>query len=203
MTPSEKRYRTRMGRRLRKLEIYAKTVTVVALLLAGLAVWSIARAAEGQPAPREPGQAATQETPLDFSPREAKALTGPLNVEIRAPRYAITQEELEVVARVVHAEAVGEGYDGQALVAQCILNTAEATGKRPDEVVLAPDQYAAPAKEAGEEVKAAVEAVFLDGYQVTEEPVRFFYAPARCESKWHETALEFVLEYGGHRFFKT
>ena len=49
----------------------------------------------------------------------------------------------------------------------------------------------------------AVKAVFLDGLQVTEEPVQFFYAPAACYSEWHETALDFVLEYGGHRFFKS
>jgi spore germination cell wall hydrolase CwlJ-like protein len=128
--------------------------------------------------------------------------TAPLKTEETAPRYEITPEELDLVARVVHAEAAGEGYDGQALVAQCILNTAEATGKRPDEVVLEPKQYAAPAKEASDEVKEAVTAVFLDGYEVTAEPVRYFYAPARIESEWHETALDFVLEHGGHRFFK-
>ena len=155
-----------------------------------------------QAAPQETTQETPQEELRDFSPQEAEATTEPLNAEEKAPRYEITQEELELVARVVHAEAAGEGYDGMALVAQCILNTAEATGKRPDEVVLEPKQYATPPKEASEEVKAAVEAVFLDGYTVTEEPVRYFYAPARCESKWHETALDFVLEHGGHRFFK-
>ena len=122
--------------------------------------------------------------------------------EPKTIRYEITAEELDVVARVVQAEAGGEGYDGQALVAQCILNTAEAKGIRPDEVVLAPGQYTPPAAEASEEVKKVVTAVFLDGYQVTEEPVRYFYAPARCVSTWHETALEFVLEHGGHKFFQ-
>lgn len=117
-------------------------------------------------------------------------------------RYELTDAELDIVARVVHAEAQGEGYDGQALVAQCILNTAEATGKRPDAVVLEPKQYATPAAEASEEVIEAVKAVFLDGYEVTDEPVRYFYAPARCASEWHENNLEYVLTHGGHRFFK-
>ena len=119
-----------------------------------------------------------------------------------APRYDATPAELETVARVVHSEAQGEGFDGMALVAQTVLNTAEATGKRPDEVVLAPKQYAAPAAKASEEAKAAVEAVFVDGYQVTTEPIRFFYAPARCYSSWHENSLEYVGTWGGHRFFK-
>lgn len=202
MTPSEKRYRTRMERRMRRVELYAKAVIVLAVLTAGLAVWYITGATEGQAVPQKQGQETTQEELRDFSPKEEKRATEPLNAESTALRYEISREELEIVARVVHAEAAGEGRDGQALVAQCILNTAEATGMRPDEVVLEPKQYAAPATEASDEVKEAVAAVFLDGYEVTAEPVRYFYAPARCESTWHETALNFVLEHGGHRFFK-
>ena len=194
MKPSEKRYRTRMERRMRRVELYAKVVIVCAVLTAGLAVWHIVEGDEPQTVP--------QEELMEITHQQPKAPIEPLNAEETAPRYEITMEELEIVARVVHAEAAGEGHDGQALVAQCILNTAEATGMRPDQVVLEPKQYAAPAKEASNEVKEAVTAVFLDGYEVTAEPVRYFYAPARCESTWHETALNFVLEHGGHRFFK-
>ena len=121
---------------------------------------------------------------------------------ITAPRYDATADELLTVARVVHSEACGEGFDGQALVAQCILNTAEATGMRPDEVVLAKGQYASPAKEPSEEVYAAVEAVFLQGYTVTDEKIRYFYSPANTYSAWHENNLDYVLTHGGHKFFK-
>ena len=185
----DKRNRTRMKRRPRNVELFAKEVIVAALLTIGLTVWQIV------------GTEAPQKTPT-LSYQETKETTEQLLVEEWTPRYEITPEELELVARVVHAEAVGEGHDGQALVAQCILNTAEATGMRPAEVVLEPKQYAAPAAEISDEVMAAVTAVFLDGYEVTTEPVRYFYAPDRVESVWHETALEFVLEHGGHRFFK-
>lgn len=202
MTPSEKRYRTRMERRLWRIELCVRLAALSTLLIAGAAVVLLARAAEPARVEQKPGQVHTQEEPRDFSPEEENEPTEPLNAEETGPRYGITEEELELVARVVHAEAAGEGHDGQALVAQCILNTAEATGKRPDEVVLEPKQYAAPAAEASDEVKEAVTAVFLGGYEVTSEPVRYFYAPDRCESEWHETALNFVLEHGGHRFFK-
>ena len=87
------------------------------------------------------------------------------------------------------------------MVAQCILNTAEAMDLRPDEVVLAPNQYATPAQEASREVKEAVSAVFDDGNMVTDEPIQWFYAPRYVSSAWHESKV-FVLEYGGHRFFK-
>ena len=116
-------------------------------------------------------------------------------------RYALTDAERDIVERVVMAETEGEGFDGQRLVAQCILNTAEAMDMRPDEVVLAPNQYASPAAEASQEVKDAVSAVFDHGDMVTDEPIRWFYAPRYVYSAWHESK-EFVLEHGGHRFFK-
>lgn len=183
--------------RLRKIEFLVSLTLVFSMTATGLAI--VTATAPGVSQEHAKVQAETQ--PLETPATEPKSVDEP---KVPKPiRYEITAEELEVVARVVQAEAGGEGYDGQALVAQCILNTAEAKGIRPDEVVLAPGQYATPAAEASEAVKKAVTAVFLDGYQVTEEPIRFFYAPARCESNWHETALDFVLEYGGHRFFKT
>lgn len=121
---------------------------------------------------------------------------------VRPPRYELTPEERNTVERVVMAEAGGEDFDGQALVAQCVLNTSEARAMRPGAVVLEAGQYAAPAQEASESVEEAVAAVFDGGYTVTAEPIRFFYAPRYCYSAWHEERLEFVLEHGGHRFFK-
>lgn len=117
--------------------------------------------------------------------------------------YPLTAEERKDVELTVMAEAGGEDFDGKALVAQCILNTAEALGVSPSAVVHAKGQYAPPAESASDEVKEAVAAVFDNGYTATDECVRYFYAPARCTSEWHENCLEFVLEHGGHRFFKT
>lgn len=129
-----------------------------------------------------------------------KAVVYTARPDTASVRYALTDAERDLVERVVMAEAGGEGYDGQRLVAQCILNTAEAMDLRPDEVVLAPNQYATPAQEASREVKDAVSAVFDDGDMVTDEPIRWFYAPRYIYSAWHE-GKTFVLEYGGHRFF--
>lgn len=115
-------------------------------------------------------------------------------------RYALTDAERDLVERVVMAEAEGEGFDGQRLVAQCILNTAEATDMRPDEVVTAPNQYAAPAEHASEMVMDAVSAVFDNGDMVTDEPIRWFYAPRYVYSAWHESK-RYVLTYQNHKFF--
>lgn len=165
---------------------------LVALVVLFLALQDKAQAAEMAPAP-EPVRAEVVQ--YDPPPQPMP------EVIIQEARYALTEAERDLVERVVMAEAAGEGFDGQRLVAQCILNTAEAMDLRPDEVVLAPNQYASPAKEASQEVKDAVSAVFDDGDMATDEPIRWFYAPRYVYSAWHESKT-FVLEHGGHRFFK-
>ena len=117
-------------------------------------------------------------------------------------RYILTAEERRIVEAVVAAESASESFEGQVLVAQCILNSAEARGMRPDEIVLEKNQYATPRYDLAYMVEDAVAAVFDDGFTVTDEPIRFFYAPKYCTSKWHEESLTYVLTEGGHRFFK-
>lgn len=228
MTPREAKRLRRMEHRQRKMELI-ETITCAALITGIILCAHINAKVEALQAPQTTTPAAV-DTPVEKKPAQ-EAENGQNDqtlpdgvVEIGeprlacvvlpapepepepepapAPRYDATEAELAIVARVVTAEAQGEGFDGMALVAQCVLNTAEATGKRPDEVVTEPGQYAAPAKQASAEVIAAVEAVFVDGYQVTTEPIRFFYAPARCYSSWHENKLEYVGTWGGHKFFK-
>ena len=185
------------------MKYYRHTIAaVLALILLG----AIALALEGSAGSAE--QEITQEpaavaaAPLVLTITVMPELPAPTPTPARPARYELTPEERDTVERVVMAEAGGEDFDGQALVAQCVLNTSEARAMRPDAVVLEKGQYATPAQEASESVKEAVAAVFDDGYTVTTEPVRFFYAPRYCYSHWHEERLDFVLEHGGHRFFK-
>lgn len=119
-------------------------------------------------------------------------------------RYQLTDEERSIVERVVMTEAGDQSLLGQMAVAQCILNTAEATGQRPDAVVTAPKQYARPADadKVSADVKYSVSLVFDKGDFVTEEPIRFFYAPKYSSGSWHESALEYVDTFDDHRFFK-
>lgn len=144
----------------------------------------------------------TQTRTAPTSPPSAPEPTPEPTTIPRKEPYTLTDDERYIVEAVVAAEAIGEDFDGQCLVAQCIRNTAEATGMRPDEVVLEPNQYASPDYENAEQVSDAVAAVFDEGYQVTAEPIRYFYAPARCQSLWHERELTYVLTKGMHRFFK-
>ena len=142
----------------------------------------------------------------DLSQLEAAVYREPMQTHepVREPvnRYYLDGAARDYVERVVMAEAGAEDFNGLCLVAQCILETMLARDMSAVDVVREPKQYAAPAAEASESVKAAVDAVFWQGYRVTSEPVRYFYAPKICHSAWHENNLVFVLEHGGHRFFK-
>ena len=85
-------------------------------------------------------------------------------------------------------------------ISQCILNACERSGVRPDEAVEI-YQYAQPAEEVNDWVREAVARVFDNGETATSEKILFLYAPTCVESSWHES-LTFVVEHGGHRFFK-
>lgn len=114
-------------------------------------------------------------------------------------RFYLSASERDVVERVVMAESGGESYEGQMLVAQCILNGAEKQGVQPSEAVEI-YQYAGARPKPTQSVKDAVAAVFDRGETVVDEPVLYFYNPAIVESEWHESQIS-VIEVGGHRFF--
>ena len=98
--------------RLRKIEFLVSLTLVFSMTATGLAIVTATAPGVSQE------YAAKQETKQEELPATKTTEA------IKLPRYEITAEELDMVARVVQAEACGEGYDGQALVAQCILNTA-------------------------------------------------------------------------------
>lgn len=184
----EARHAAKMWRAL------AWAAVIVALVVLFLALHDKAQAAEVEPEPVEARVVQYDPPPTPMPEVDVSEM------ETTTPRYALTVSERDIVERVVMAEAGGEGFDGQRLVAQCILNTAEAMDMRPDEVVIAPNQYASPAAEASQEVKDAVSAVFDDGDMVTDEPIRWFYNDKLVYSEWHE-GKRFVMYFGNHKFF--
>lgn len=115
-------------------------------------------------------------------------------------RYALTAAERDEIERVVMAEAGAEPYVGQMAVAQCILNACEQEDKRPFEIVRS-FGYTAARPEPSDEVKSAVSDVFDDGETATDREILYFYAPALCQSIWHESQT-YVCTIGGHRFFE-
>ena len=111
----------------------------------------------------------------------------------------LTDAERDVVERTVMAEAGGESFEGQMLVAQCILNAAEKRGVEPSEAVVL-YSYTKSRPDPTQRVRDAVAAVFDRGETVVDEPILYFYNPALVTSDFHESQI-FVIEEGGHRFF--
>ena len=114
-------------------------------------------------------------------------------------RYDLTDAERWEVASVVTAEAIGEPLAGKIAVAQCILQACEDDGIRPDKAVEV-YKYAPTRPEPTDEALEAVAAVFDFGQVATNEPIKYFYAPARVYSAWHESQ-EYVITINNHKFF--
>ena len=115
--------------------------------------------------------------------------------------YQMSDKEKELVLQTVANESADEPYEGQMGVAQCIYDACVSTHERPDHV-LKPGQYAVEGKHSiTTSVKKAVNIVFSKGYRITNENIRWFYAPEYCTSKWHEEHCKYVFTIGGHRFF--
>lgn len=115
-------------------------------------------------------------------------------------RYELTDAERLEIAQVVTAEAEGEPFAGKVAVAQCILQTCEDEGLSPSEALVR-YSYSKRRPKPTEEALEAVADVFDFGHVATSEPIKYFYAPALCESNWHESQV-YVLTINGHKFFK-
>ena len=113
--------------------------------------------------------------------------------------YELTAEERKLVEEVVMAESGTESYTGQCMIAQCILDACELENKRPSDIVVE-YRYTKRRVKPSKSVQQAVSAVFDDGVRITEEKTLYFYAPALCTSKWHES-MNFVIQVENVRFF--
>lgn len=114
--------------------------------------------------------------------------------------FHLIDYERWVVECIVMGESGGEPYEGQMLVAQCILNACLKDDLNPSEV-RKKYKYSGWNENPTKSVKQAVSAVFDLEEKIVDEPILYFYAPSLCKSKWHETQI-FVIECEGHRFFK-
>lgn len=125
------------------------------------------------------------------------------------PPFELSEADRKYITLVVLAEARGESVIGQMAIAQCILDGA--IYYNTDPVSLCKKlKYAAPWGGSGADearyaslyniASDAVAKVFDDGARAIHSRVIFFYAPKRCESKWHESQ-NYVATIGNHKFF--
>ena len=117
---------------------------------------------------------------------------------------------MDLIMRLVVAEAGNQGYDGMRAVAQVIYdrryNSTYDFGETFEEIIYADGQFCTPY--AGDiepwmpTVAEACEAVFYDGEYVFDEPVHYFYREdmiSQSNRNWFETK-KFVGVLGAHTF---
>lgn len=181
-------------RRRAKTRIRQSAVLLTAAAVAAGIVMVISSVATEKPAVSD--AAAEQPTAIVTTPAESAQTPDQAEPTVR---FYLSTSERDTVERVVMAEAGGESFEGQMLVAQCILNAAEKEGVQPSEAVVI-YSYTSSRPDPTQSVKDAVAAVFDRGEVAIDAPVMYFYNPALVTSDWHESQI-FVAEVGGHRFF--
>lgn len=129
--------------------------------------------------------------------------------------YELTDDEMEVLLRIVEAEAGTEDEDGKLLVANVVLNRVE-SDRFPDnvtDVVFQQSggvtQFSPVASGRYYTVKVSEETVSAVGRALMGEDISqgaLFFASRRYagseEMRWFEEKLTFLFVHGGHEFYK-
>ena len=118
-----------------------------------------------------------------------------------------TENELDMLAKIIYAEARGESYDGKVAVGAVVLNRVK-SGKYPNnikDVIFARNQFSPvsdgsyySARPGESEYQAARDA--LNGVDPTNGALTF-YAHNSIYSRYHES-LTHTATIGNHKFFK-
>lgn len=113
----------------------------------------------------------------------------------------MSESDRELLENLVFGEAGGQGFIGQALVAQAIKD-AWVTGRYSSmsHLIRSCGYSGSTTRGTSESVKDAVAYIFDDGGYAVKHRVLYFYAPKIVTSNWHETQ-HFIVEYKGHKFF--
>ena len=131
-------------------------------------------------------------------------------VTYHGKRFAITEEDYEVLLKIVEAEASTEDIKGKMLVAKVILNRLEVGfgGDTIVEVVFAKGQFApisngrffkmVPSEETIEAVELA-----LSGEDASKGALYFMQRDAASKKgvRWFDTNLKFLFKHGCHEFY--
>ena len=122
------------------------------------------------------------------------------------PAYYLSSSERYTVECIIAGEAGNEDLQEMMLVAQTIWQNCVDDNLSPSQV-RKKYQYAG-WKEIGnmpqdiqDNVKAAVDRVFINGEKVVSAPIKVFYNPHIAKSKWHESQRHIITAKSGTKFF--
>lgn len=151
------------------------------------------------------GDAAAEETPkaeptyIVYEPEELE----PGEYIIQGPVYVISDEERELIEKVVAAEARGESIECMMAVAQTIRDRCITREQSVTEVLTAPNQFAKPYEgKITDRIKDAVAFTFDEGHSTFEYPATHFYASHLIDPPDWTESMEFLGEIDGVSFYR-
>lgn len=122
---------------------------------------------------------------------------------IQDPVYAITDEERNLIERVVAAEARGESIECMMAVAQTIRDRCITREQTVTEVLTSQNQFANPYEgEITDRLSDAVRFTFDEGISTFEYPVTHFYASHLIDPPGWTSNMEFLGEIDGVSFYR-
>lgn len=122
---------------------------------------------------------------------------------IQGPVYIITDDERELIEKVVAAEARGESIECMMAVAQVIRDRCITREQSVTEVLTAPNQFSAPYDgKVADRIKDAVAFTFDEGHSTFEYPATHFYASHLIEPLDWTESMEYLGEIDGVSFYR-
>lgn len=113
----------------------------------------------------------------------------------------LSDEDRELIEKIVQQESGGIDVLAAALVAQCIRDTYITKNYSSFRELFSAMGYTnITNKTPNENTEEAVRFIFDRGGMAVKHRMIYFYAPKKVNSSFHESQ-EFVIEYGGHRYF--
>lgn len=194
----------------RKIRIYPPVIVtaLVALIFAVMAISSVVAEAEreaaGQQAPPLITLAQPTETPwptAEPQPTPEPTYTSMIH------SYDWDGEDERMLAKIAMAEAEGESVEGKALVILVVLNRVW-SDEFPDsieEVIFQKNQFS-PVDEGGRYWTTEPDAGCYEALELVmggwDESQGAFYFESTGRDGWHSQNLEFLFEFGGHKFYR-
>ena len=114
---------------------------------------------------------------------------------------ALNDADRDITERIIMGEAGSQGFDGMALVAQCIRDTYICGSYSSMKQLLVQNgYYGSTSITPSQTAKDVVSYIFDQGGSAVQHSIRVFYASNLCSSPWHEDQ-EYVCSYGYVRYF--
>lgn len=112
----------------------------------------------------------------------------------------LSEEDKVEACRIVYGESGNQGYYGMCLIAQCLKDAMCFDGYASISDVRKGVGYDGYSMTYSQEAVDAVNFIFDQNGQAVQHRILYMYAPAVCNSAWHETQC-YVLDYLDVRFF--